>query len=82
MTLKKYESVVTAWAEPASGPGWANSPVCVLIYDQIRGSHRVEWLQPDELTHDMHTLYRVSAAVSGQMRQAAEMKIGRERKGV
>lgn len=51
--------IVAAWAESASGPGWANAPVWVLVRERD-GTLRLDCLQPSEQTHAMHLLYRVS----------------------
>ena len=67
----KTEHIVTAWAEPAAGPGWANRPLWVLIRDGD-GKLRVECIQPADQTVDMHILYSVSAAVHAQMTRAVE----------
>jgi hypothetical protein len=53
MKLKKYEHVVTAWAETPSGPGWSNRLVWVLIKDAAKGSFRTECFQPNEQTSGM-----------------------------
>ena len=64
------EYVVAAFAEHASGPGWANSPVVMIVYDRSTGKLRQEGLQPEEQTAEMHTLYDVSAAAHGAMTAA------------
>ncbi len=71
--LGRYETVVTAFAERAAGPGWSNMPVIVIIHDQRDGSLRREWVQPEEHTLAMQTLYDVSEAVHVKMRFAAEL---------
>ena len=70
--LKRTEHVVTAWAASAAGPGWANSPVWVLIRDMADGSHRTECLQPDEQTDEIRLLYQFSALAHCQMTAAVE----------
>jgi hypothetical protein len=70
MTLKPTEYVVAAWAEPASGPGWANSPLWVLVSEQGIPIYRVECLQPEEQTDEMQTLYAVSRAAHVAMTAA------------
>ncbi len=64
------EYLVTAYAESASGPGWSNSPVWLVIMDGNK-KLRQECLQPDEQTRDIVTLYAASAAIHGSMRAAA-----------
>lgn len=74
------EHIVAAWASPAAGPGWANTPIKVLI--QKNGTHdfRVEYIQPGEQTREMHCLYRASAAVAEDMRRAVEQIAKEKRK--
>ena len=52
------ERIVTAWAESASGPGWANAPVWYLVKTDI--GYDVRCIQPSEQTRDMVLLYRLS----------------------
>ena len=68
--LAPGEYVVTAWAESAAGPGWSNSPLLVLIGNPD-GKHRIEYLQPDDQTMVMVTLYGISSQVHESMRRAA-----------
>lgn len=60
MKLNKNEYVVTAYASRASGPGWANTPVWVVICDRSTGKFREECLQPNEQSEGMRILYGVS----------------------
>lgn len=77
MKLSDGETIVTAWAESASGPGWSNSPLWVLVRS-ADGRLRVDCIQPDKHTRDMATLYRVSQeahlAMTRAVRTAAEKK--------
>ena len=57
--LNDRESVVTAYAESASGPGWGNSPVWVIVRDGS-GLLRQECIQPDEQNDQIGWLYAVS----------------------
>lgn len=70
MKINDGDYIVTAWAEPASGPGWANRPVWVLVRNR-NGEHRVECLQPSEHTEEMAGHYPYSALASGCMTKAA-----------
>ena len=71
VTKHNEYQIVTAWAESASGPGWANQPVWVLVRERC-GKLRIECLQPDEQSRDIHTLYRVSSAAHGAMVTAVQ----------
>ena len=71
MNIAKDERIVTAYAERANGPGWANSPIWVIVRDRF-GNLREECLQPDEQTAEMAVLYRVSEAAHSAMVSAVE----------
>ena len=71
--LRKGDRIVTAWAESASGPGWANALIWIVVSD-VENSLRRECLQPEEHTHELHVLFGVSQAVQRAMLAALEMK--------
>jgi len=76
--LPDGRAVLAAFATPASGPGWSNALVTVIVIEPD-GRLAREHIQPDEQTTAMLTLYAVSAAVSGQMAsEAARVIVGRE----
>jgi hypothetical protein len=60
-------SVVTAWAEKASGSGWINRIVWVLLQRRGTNQYRVECLQPEEQGAETRLLFNVSALVSAEM---------------
>jgi hypothetical protein len=66
--LRKDDKIVTAYAEPAAGPGWSNQPLWVIV--RRGGELFEECLQPHEQTAEMLTLYQVSAAAHSAMRGA------------
>jgi hypothetical protein len=72
MKLSKDESVVTAYAQPANGPGWANRPLWVVVRRNGTEEYRMVCLQPHEQTEEMVCLYGIAAQVQGQMTKAAE----------
>lgn len=63
--------VVTAFAEPACGPGWANQPVWVICRNHD-GSLYMECIQPEEQTREMRLMYSLSADIHQKMRREAE----------
>ena len=65
--LGEFEFIVTAYAEPAAGPGWANSPLWIVIANKATGKWRQDCLQPDEQTAEMSALYAFSALAHGRM---------------
>lgn len=71
MKLGKHDRVVAAFAEPASGPGWANTPLWLIIQEGD-GKLRRECLQPDEQSEGMRLLYATAAAVHGALVREVE----------
>lgn len=67
--------IVAAWAEPASGPGWNNSPLWVLIQEESTLKLRLECFQPNEQTEEMRILYNSSAVVTEAMTGAARRAV-------
>ena len=53
------ETIVTAYAESVCGPGWANSPIWVIIREP-GGGLRMDTLQPNEQTKILRCLYSLS----------------------
>ena len=72
---KPKEFLVVAWAEPASGPGWANSPIRAIVQEQGGGPMRQVWLQPEEQTAEMLTLFRTNAVCTAQMTRLVARKL-------
>lgn len=64
---------MAAWADPVSGPGWANTLVAVLVFG-ADGDLRIERLQPKEQSAEVRALYAVSAAVNVGMVRAVKGK--------
>ena len=73
------ETVLTAYAEGASGPGWANQPIWVIVRDG-NGALRQECIQPERQTAEMLTLYRISQSAHLAMTAAVERIRGRRRR--
>ncbi|KGC15473.1 hypothetical protein DM48_314 [Burkholderia gladioli] len=67
----RKEQVVTAYAEFASGPGWSNRPLWVIVRDE-NGKLREECIQPEEQTRDMHLMFRISYEAHSTMRDEAQ----------
>ena len=64
--------IIDAWADPASGPGWANTPVCYIEYDGVKNEYQRYWIQPEAQTEKMRTLFKISAEVHNLMVREAE----------
>ena len=78
---KNKPYILTAYADPANGPGWSNTPVWIVVQDDS-GIIRMECLQPEEQTPAMQTLYCVSAAVNIEMVREADKALDRlEKRG-
>lgn len=72
------DDVVTAWAESATGPGWANRIVWVLRRD----AHGVLWIdsvQPDEQGVLLQALHGAAASMARTVTDEAR-RVLRERK--
>jgi hypothetical protein len=76
MKLQPRETIVTAYAESASGPGWANSPVWVIVRAEDH-TLRQECIQPDEQTSEMRILYSVSQAAHIAMTREVRAMLAR-----
>lgn len=63
--------ILATWAEPASGPGWANTPIRCVIRNPD-GSYSEHWFQPEEQTDLMRNLYQISAIVTNEMNKEAQ----------
>lgn len=70
--LAKHDRIVAVAAEPASGPGWSNTPLWIVIRSGLNGALRMECLQPEEQGDEILRLYRIAAAVHAKMAGAAE----------
>lgn len=76
--ILKTEKIVTAFAEYAAVPGWANRPLWVIV----RGADlrlREECIQPEDQTAEMHALFRVSNAAHEAMRSAVESAVAKQK---
>ena len=65
MKLAKGEMIITAWAEYASGPGWSNTPVWIIVRDG-NGKLEERCIQPDEQSGYVMDLYRIAATVHAE----------------
>lgn len=67
--IDKDDTIITAFAEPASGPGWGNSPIWVIVRDRYHNL-RQEVIQPKDQTPEMLSHYHISMAAHYSMRGA------------
>lgn len=68
MKLSKHESIIAAFGESCSGPGWGNQILNVIIRDGNQ-QLRIEYLQPEEWTKrpEIIALFDVSEVVNNQI---------------
>ena len=71
-TLCEWDSVICAYARKASGPGWANDPLWVVIADRRTGTLREECIQPGQQNYEMRVLYDIAAQVDTAMMFAVD----------
>jgi len=64
---RKGDLVKAAWGESASGPGWGNKPLWVLVWNSLDDEYRVECIQPEDQTYEMGLLYAASCLIHNQM---------------
>jgi len=64
--LERGEFIQAAWGENCSGPGWANTPIFVLIRE-VSGKCRIECIQPEDQTVGMVSIFQFSALSHNKM---------------
>jgi hypothetical protein len=69
--MTRTDRMVTAYAQPASGPGWSNRPLYVIVEDRD-GKMRSECLQPGEFSRDLELLYGIASVVHGELLKMLE----------
>lgn len=74
LKIKKGCYVVAAYAESAAGPGWANSPIWIIVQDENK-KLIMECVQPEDQTSEMRLLYSVSQAAHLAMTNAVRKKL-------
>ena len=65
--ITEHDIIITAYASPAQGPGYSNTPLWVVVRDRRDGAYREICLQPDEQSREMLTLYKIAAAVNEEL---------------
>ncbi len=73
------EHIICAFAEPADGPGWRNSPLWYVTRDG-NGNLRLECLQPEDHTPEIAALYAISNAVHVAVVRAVRMATAKPKK--
>ncbi len=70
--LQQHEYIIACVPRYVSGPGWGNSLLDVHIVDGATGKLRTEYLQPEDRTAAMHTLFCTCAAAHSAMMAEVE----------
>lgn len=70
--LPEFDRIVCAYARKASGPGWSNRPVWVVVEDRRTGKMREECIQPDQQSEELLRLYDIAHEVDCAMYAAAK----------
>ena len=78
--ITKHDTIITAFAERASGPGWANSPIWVIVENRVSGRMRRECIQPQDQTPQMGWMYCISAAAHASMTDAVRVSLLKPKK--
>jgi len=61
--LSEHDRIVVAYARKASGPGWSNRPLWVIVEDRITGRMREECIQPQQQSEEMWRMYDIAHEV-------------------
>ena len=77
--LQRDERIVAVVPKYCVGPGWANTPVWVYIACP-EGKIRMEAIQPDEQSREMHLLFRPAEAMHRAMKSLVPTRKAREPK--
>lgn len=66
--MSEHPTIIAAYAEWASGPGWRNQPLWIITRD-AGGTLREECLQPEEWCHspEIGAMYATSDAMNVAM---------------
>ena len=72
------ETVIAAWCEYCTGPGWSNRLVWFLYRDRT-GALKTECFQPSEQTLSMIMLFKVAAAATEELTAAVKNALTKEK---
>lgn len=79
LRLKEGDYIRAVMPESAAGPGWANTPLYVIVRDG-NGKLREECLQPREQPRDVMLLFGIVEKVQAAMLSILEAALFRERR--
>ena len=72
LKLDEFDEIITGYAQPASGPGWGNSPFWVIVKNRQTGVIRELCLQPDQQPSELRDLYGIYTLVQDKIKKALE----------
>jgi hypothetical protein len=75
--LSRTEKILSVVPSHEFGPGWSNSLVSVHIADYAANTFRTVYLQPDEQSVELRTLFSIGAAVHNSLLCAVKAKVGK-----
>ena len=70
--LSEFDRIVTAYARKASGPGWSNRPLWVVVEDRRTGKMREECIQPQQQSEEVWRLYDIASEVDAALYAAVK----------
>lgn len=62
MKLGENEYIVAAWPSMASGPGWSNMHINVLVFNREKNCHQIETIQQQGMKADEMLLFSTALA--------------------
>ena len=77
LRLAPDEEIIAVVPKRVSGPGWSNWPVLVYIRDSS-DRLRTEYIQPDEMPHDLLVLFDAGEAMCNALKAAVPVKKARK----
>lgn len=74
-------AIITAWAEYARGPGWANQPLWYIVEERSEKGNILQrlCLQPSEQGAEILTLYAVCAAAHSALLSAITRQLAKKK---
>jgi hypothetical protein len=75
--LSRTEKILSVVPSYECGPGWSNALVSVHIADYSENTFRTVYLQPEERSVELRTLFRIGATVHNSLLGAVKVKAGK-----
>jgi hypothetical protein len=72
--LDRHEQIVVVVPKFCSGPGWVNVPAFVYIEHETTKQIRVECIQPEERSPDLHVLFNPGMAMCAALLDAVPVE--------